>query len=100
LAAGVESMSRAPLVVEKGEEAYGTGNRTMYDTALGWRFPNKKMGELFPLESMGETAENLVEQMSISREDQDAFALESHRRAGDAERAGRCDDERIPVRIA
>jgi 3-oxoadipyl-CoA thiolase len=99
LAGGVESMSRAPLVVEKGEEAYGFGNRTMYDTSLGWRFPNKKMSDLFPLESMGETCENLVEQMSISREDQDAFALASHERAVAAERSGRFNEERVPVAI-
>ncbi|MCK6551174.1 acetyl-CoA C-acyltransferase [Myxococcota bacterium] len=99
LAGGVESMSRAPLVVDKGEDAFMPGNRTMYDTALGWRFPNKKMAELFPLESMGETAENLVEQMEITRDDQDAFAVESHRRALAAERAGRFDAERISVTI-
>jgi 3-oxoadipyl-CoA thiolase len=99
LAGGVESMSRAPLVVEKGEEAWSSGNRTMYDTSLGWRFPNKKMADLFPLESMGETCENLVEQMSISRQDQDAFALASHQKAIAAERAGRFDDERVPVAI-
>lgn len=99
LAGGVESMSRAPLVVEKGEDAFQGGNRTMYDTSLGWRFPNKKMGELFPLETMGETAENLAEQMQIAREDQDAFALESHRRAIAAENARRFDDERVPIMI-
>jgi 3-oxoadipyl-CoA thiolase len=99
LAGGVESMSRAPLVVEKGEDAYASGNRTMYDTSLGWRFPNKKMSDLFPLESMGETCENLVEQMSISRIDQDAFALSSHEKALAAERAGRFNDERVPVAI-
>jgi acetyl-CoA acyltransferase len=100
LAGGVESMSRSPLVVEKGEEPFSSGNRTMYDTSLGWRFPNKKMQDLFPLESMGETAENLVEQMSISREDQDKFALASHVKALSAESAGRFDDERISVSIA
>ncbi len=99
LAGGVESMSRAPLVVEKGDEALSFGNRTMYDTALGWRFPNKRMQELFPLEAMGETAENLAEQMAISREDQDRYALSSHHKAIAAEAAGRFDDERIPVLI-
>jgi acetyl-CoA acetyltransferase family protein len=99
LAGGVESMSRAPLVVEKGEEGLQGGNRTMYDTSLGWRFPNKKMGELFPLETMGETAENLAEQMSIGRDDQDAYALDSHWRAIAAETAGRFDDERVSVTI-
>lgn len=99
LAGGVESMSRAPLVTAKPEEAYGLGNRTMYDTTLGWRFGNKRMEELFPLESMGETAENLAEQMAISREDQDEFALNSHKKALAAEAAGRFDDERIAVTI-
>ncbi|MCA9548499.1 MAG: acetyl-CoA C-acyltransferase [Myxococcales bacterium] len=99
LAGGVENMSRAPLVVEKGDSAFGSGNRTMYDTALGWRFPNKRMQELFPLEGMGETAENLAEQMSITREDQDAFALASHTKALAAETAGRFEDERVPVVI-
>ena len=99
LAGGVESMSRSPLVVEKGDEAFGSGNRTLYDTSLGWRFPNKRMQDLFPLESMGETAENLAEQMAISREDQDRFALMSHQKAVAAEEAGRFDDERISVSI-
>jgi len=99
LAGGVENMSRAPLVVDKGEGPFAPGNRTMYDTALGWRFPNKKMQALFPLESMGETAENLADQMSISREDQDAFALASHEKALAAEAAGRFDAERTPVSV-
>lgn len=99
LAGGVENMSRAPLVVEKGEGPFAPGNRTMYDTALGWRFPNKKMQALFPLESMGETAENLADQMSITREDQDAFALASHEKALAAEAAGKFADERVPVTV-
>ncbi len=99
VAGGVESMSRAPLVMAKPDEAFSRGNQTVYDTALGWRFPNKRMGDLFPLESMGETAENLAEQMSISREDQDRFALESHQRALKAEADGKFDDERIPITI-
>ncbi len=99
LAGGVENMSRAPLVVEKGDSPFTPGNRTMYDTALGWRFPNKKMQALFPLEGMGETAENLAEQMSISREDQDGFALASHQKALAAEAAGRFDAERVSVTI-
>lgn len=99
LCGGVESMSRAPLSVEKGSDGFSTGNRTMYDTSLGWRFPNKKMQELFPLEQMGETAENLAEQMGITREDQDKFALESHKKALAAEDAGRFEDERVPVTV-
>ncbi len=99
IAGGVESMTRAPIVVEKGEMPFAPGNRTMYDTSLGWRFPNKRMEELFPLESMGETAENLAEQMAISRQDQDAFADESHRRAIAAQAEGRFEDELVPVSI-
>ncbi|MEM7678032.1 MAG: acetyl-CoA C-acyltransferase, partial [Myxococcota bacterium] len=99
IAGGVESMSRAPLVVEKGDGPFATGNRTMYDTSLGWRFPNKRMQELFPLEAMGETAENLAEQMSIARADQDAFANESHQRAVAAQAEGRFEDELVPVSI-
>jgi acetyl-CoA acetyltransferase family protein len=71
----------------------------LYDTTLGWRFPNPKLAELFPLEGMGETAENIAERTAISREAQDAFAYESHLRAVNATRAGRFDDEIVPVRI-
>jgi 3-oxoadipyl-CoA thiolase len=81
IAGGVENMSRAPWAIPKAEAAYSFGNLTAYDTALGWRFPNPKMKELFPLLSMGETAENVAEKYKISREDQDAFAFESHQRA-------------------
>jgi acetyl-CoA acyltransferase len=97
LAGGVENMSRAPLVVGKGEGPFAPGNRTLYDTSLGWRFPNPALETLFPLESMGETAENVAERMSISRADQDAFALESHRRAVAAQEADRFADELVAV---
>ncbi len=99
LAGGVESMSRAPLVMGKGEEPYARGNRTIYDTSLGWRFPNKRMEDLFPLEAMGDTAENLAEQMDISRADQDLYALNSQKKAQQAEAMGRFEDERINVSI-
>jgi len=99
LAGGVENMSRAPLVVGKGEAPFAPGNRTMFDTALGWRFPNPKLEAMFPLESMGETAENVAERMRVSREDQDAFAYASHRRAVEAEDAGRFADERISISV-
>lgn len=79
LAGGVESMSRAPWVMARTPPK--AGNFTTYDTSLGWRFPNPKMEAMFPLEPMGETAENVVERFGISREDQDAFAAESHRKA-------------------
>ncbi len=98
LAGGVESMSRAPYSLPKSPSlAYG--NLTAFDTALGWRYPNPKMVELFPLESMGETAENLAEKYAISREEQDAFACESHRKAVRARQEGRFADEIIPVEV-
>jgi 3-oxoadipyl-CoA thiolase len=81
LAGGVESMSRAPYVIPRGNVAPKFGNLTAFDTSLGWRFPNPKMEALFPLEAMGETAENLVERHGISRQDQDAFAVASHQKA-------------------
>lgn len=97
---GVESMSRAPYSFPKNASGSAIfGNITAYDTALGWRYPNPAMAELFPLESMGETAENLVETFAISREDQDAFALESHKRAVKAQETGQFDDEIIPIHI-
>jgi 3-oxoadipyl-CoA thiolase len=97
VAGGVESMSRAPLVFAKPERAFPRGNQTVYDTTLGWRFPNPKMEEMFPLESMGETGENVAERFGVSREDQDAFALQSQRRWAAANEAGRFDDELVAV---
>ena len=97
VAGGVESMSRAPLVMAKPETAFPRGNRTMWDTTLGWRFPNPRLEELFPLESMGETGENVAERWGVSREDQDAFALRSQERWAAANAAGRFDDELVPV---
>jgi 3-oxoadipyl-CoA thiolase len=97
VAGGVESMSRAPLVMAKPEKAFPRGNQTVWDTTLGWRFPNPRMEAMFPLESMGETGENVAERWGVSREDQDAFALESQRRWAEADAAGRFDDELVPV---
>ncbi|HTV12079.1 MAG TPA: acetyl-CoA C-acyltransferase [Acidimicrobiales bacterium] len=97
VAGGVESMSRAPSVSGKPDKAFPRGDRLLYDTTLGWRFPNPKLAELFPLESMGETGENVAEIYGISREDQDGFALQSHLRWAEAARAGRFDDELVPV---
>jgi 3-oxoadipyl-CoA thiolase len=97
VAGGVESMTRAPFVTAKPEHAYSRGNQTAWDTTLGWRFPNPRMVEMFPLESMGETGENVAERFGLSREDQDAFALESQRRHAAAVEAGRFDDELVPV---
>src|SRR6266545_4072163 len=93
VAGGVESMSRAPLVTAKPE--YGDG--TTYDTQLGWRFPNPRLEEMFPLESMGETGENVAERWQVSREEQDAFGLRSQRRWAAAAESGRFDDELVPV---
>jgi 3-oxoadipyl-CoA thiolase len=97
VAGGVESMSRAPLVTGKPDAAYPRGDRTLYDTTLGWRFPNPRLEERFPLETMGETGENVAERWSVSREDQDAFALHSQERWAAASDAGRFDDELVPV---
>lgn len=100
VAGGVESMSRAPYSLPKNVSGAATfGNLTAYDTALGWRYPNPKMEALFPLEVMGETAENIAERWSISREDQDAFAVRSHTRAVHAQDSGVYDDEIVPVTI-
>ena len=99
LAGGVESMSRAPLVMLKPERGFPRGNVEMADTTIGWRFVNPRMAELHSTESMGETAENVAERYGISREDQDAFALESHRRALAAAEAGRFDDEIVTVDV-
>ncbi|MBW7885918.1 MAG: acetyl-CoA C-acyltransferase [Caldilineaceae bacterium] len=96
IAGGVESMTRAPFVLSKAELPYDR-NAQIYDTTLGWRFPNPKLEALFPLESMGETAENIYAETHIPRERQDAFALESQRRAVEAVNAGRFRDEIVPV---
>jgi 3-oxoadipyl-CoA thiolase len=97
VAGGVESMSRAPLVTAKPDAAFPRGDRTLYDTTLGWRFPNPRLAERFPLETMGETGENVAERWAVSREDQDAFALRSQERWAAAAEAGRFDDELVPV---
>ena len=93
VAGGVESMSRAPLAMAKPDKPFARGDRTVYDTTLGWRFPNPRLAAMFPLESMGETGENVAERWDVSREDQDAFSLESQRRHV----AARLDDEIVPV---
>lgn len=108
VAGGVESMSRAPYSFPKNPRAFGpSGNVTGWDTTLGWRYPNPKMEAMFPLEAMGETAENVydlscagdIEGGQISREEQDAFAFESQRRACQAINDGRFEAEIVPVRI-
>jgi 3-oxoadipyl-CoA thiolase len=98
LAGGVESMSRAPWVVEKPERPLPRGPRTMHDTTLGWRLINPRMAALgVSTESMGETGENVAERYGISREDQDAFALRSHQRAVAAAAAGKFAEEIVPI---
>ncbi|MGZ4410570.1 MAG: thiolase family protein [Gaiellaceae bacterium] len=97
VAGGVESMSRAPLAMPKPEKAFPRGHQTVYDTTLGWRFPNPRMEAMFPLEPLGETGENVAERWSVSRDDQDAFALESQRRWQRASESGRFDEELLPV---
>jgi 3-oxoadipyl-CoA thiolase len=100
IAGGVENMTRAPWSMPKQAVAFGTGNVTVYDTTLGWRYPNPRLEAMFPLEAMGETAENIYERMpELTREKQDTFALESHRRAVDAINTGRFKDEIVPVEI-
>ncbi len=98
IAGGVESMSRAPYVMSKAETPFAR-NAQMYDTTIGWRFPNPRLRERFPLEGMGETAENIYAQTHIPRERQDAFALESQRRAVAAINAGKFQDEIVPVPV-
>ena len=95
VAGGGESLTRAPIVTAR-PSADGS-DPASYNTTLAWRFPNPRLAELFPLESMGETAENVAERWGVSREDQDAYALESHRRWAEAQDAGRFADELVAV---
>ena len=97
LAGGVEGMSRAPYSMPRGPNLPKAGNATLWDTCLGWRYPNSKMEAMFPLEAMGCTAENIVDQMGISRADQDAFALASHQKAIAAQEAGAFAAEIVPI---
>jgi 3-oxoadipyl-CoA thiolase len=98
LAGGVESMSRAPWVVEKPERGLPRGPQTMHDTTLGWRMINPRMADLgVSTEAMGETGENVAERFEVSREDQDAFALRSHQRAVAATEAGKLAEEIVPL---
>ena len=107
VAGGVESMTRAPLSMPKGAGAFQNGNVTVYDTTLGWRYPNPAMEAMFPLEAMGETAENIVERSregayaggEITRAEQDAFALQSQRRTVNAINSGTFRDEIVPIEV-
>jgi len=99
IAGGVESMSRAPLVTLKPESGYERGNRELVDTTIGWRFVNPVLDAKYPTISLGETAERVATQWSVSREEQDAFALESQRRAAAAAASGVHAEEIVPVKI-
>lgn len=97
VAGGVESMTRAPFVMAKPSAAFPRGEQTLYDTTLGWRFTNPRLAEAHYPYSMGETAENVVERIGVSREDQDAFALASQQRWAAAQEAGRFAEEVVPI---
>ncbi|MCP3063308.1 thiolase family protein [Myxococcus sp. K38C18041901] len=99
LAGGVESMTRAPWSMPKPEDGFPSGKWEAWDTALGWRYPNPRLAALFPLEQMGETAENVAEQWGIAREAQDGFALASHRKAVAAQAEGRFARELVAVEV-
>ncbi|MBL9044257.1 MAG: acetyl-CoA C-acyltransferase [Myxococcales bacterium] len=99
IAGGVESMTRAPLVMPKPDSGFPSGHVTVFDSSLGWRFPNPRLAAQFPLEAMGETAENLAERYHLSRHEQDLFALRSHEKALAAQQAGRFDDELVEVSL-
>jgi 3-oxoadipyl-CoA thiolase len=100
VAGGVESMTRAPYAMAKTSPEWAFGNATMWDTTIGWRFPNPRMKEMYGMDAMGETAENVYElTRSISREEQDQFSLESHRRAVAAIESGKSAEEIVPVPI-
>ncbi len=99
IGSGVESMSRAPWSMPKPARVPAFGHPEIFDTTVGWRYPNPRMDEMYPIVSLGETAENVAEEMGIGRADQDAFALESHRRATEAIDAGRFTDEIVPIAV-
>ena len=98
LVGGTESMTRGPLVISKGSTPFGRDSQ-MFDTTFGWRFPNPKMKEMFPLYGMGETAENIADRYPISREEQDKFALASHQKAVKATESGAFADEILPYTV-
>ncbi len=98
IAGGIENMTRGPLVVSKPSVAFGTDSK-MFDSSFGWRFVNPKMHAMFGTDAMGETAENLVQKYNISREDQDAFALNSQMKATAAQNSGRLAKEIVAVEI-
>ncbi|MDG2138832.1 MAG: 3-oxoadipyl-CoA thiolase [Flavobacteriales bacterium] len=98
ISGGVENMTRGPWVISKTSKAYGR-DAQMYDSSFGWRFINPKMKELYGVDGMGTTAENLAEKYNISREDQDKFAYHSQKKASKAQSSGRLTEEIIPIKI-
>jgi acetyl-CoA C-acetyltransferase len=98
IAGGVESMTRAPFVMGKADSAFSR-NAQLYDTTIGWRFPNKLMKQLYGTDSMPETAENVAVDYGVSREDQDRFALDSQQKVARAQREGLFAEEIVPVTI-
>ena len=99
IAGGVESMTRAPYVMAKPESAFDRGSRELFDTTLGWRFVNPRLGEQHHPYSMGETAENVAERWEVGRDLQDAFALQSQQRAATAIAEGRFSDQIVPIPV-
>jgi 3-oxoadipyl-CoA thiolase len=99
VAGGVESMTRGPWVMAKPSNAFQRGDVTLYDSSLGWRFPNRRMGELYSLINNGETAENVAEKYQVTRQEQDEFALGSHLKAVKAHEEGRLKDELVPFEM-
>jgi acetyl-CoA acyltransferase len=98
ISGGVENMTRGPWVIGKAGSAFGR-DQQMYDSSFGWRFVNPKMKEMYGVDAMGETAENLAQKFKISREDQDSFALTSQMKAASAMKKGRLNKEIIAVEI-
>ena len=99
IGAGVESMSRAPWSMPKPERPQPVGHPKIWDTTVGWRYNNPKLDAMYPIISLGETAENIADGMGITREEQDSFALESHRRAVEAIKVGKFKDEIVPIEV-
>jgi acetyl-CoA acetyltransferase family protein len=99
IGAGVESMSRAPWSMPKPERPQPVGHPKIWDTTVGWRYNNPKLDAMYPIISLGETAENIADDLGITREEQDSFALESHRRAVEAIKAGKFKDEIAPIEV-
>jgi len=99
IGAGVECMSRAPWSMPKPERPQPVGHPKIWDTTVGWRYNNPKLDALYPIISLGETAENIADELGITREDQDAFAFESHKRAVVAINEGKFKGEIVPISV-